>query len=52
MALNALDVLGQADTPGWTKRMPAQNIAELIDSLTPQEQEAVFEFIRFLESRN
>ena len=32
--------------------MPAGNIGELIDSLTPQEREAVLEFIRFLKSRN
>jgi len=32
--------------------MATDNITDLIDSLTPQEQEAVREFIRFLKSRN
>jgi len=31
--------------------MAAANIATLIDSLTPQEQEAVREFIRFLKAK-
>ncbi|MCU1275949.1 MAG: hypothetical protein JWO48_3380 [Bryobacterales bacterium] len=32
--------------------MAAENITELIDSLTPEEQETVREFIRFLKSKN
>jgi hypothetical protein len=31
--------------------MGADNITELIDSLTPQQQAAVCEFIRFLKSK-
>ena len=31
--------------------MGSQNISDLIDSLTPQEQDAVREFIKFLKAR-
>ena len=32
--------------------MAAENVADLVRSLTPVEQEAVCEFIRFLRNRN
>jgi hypothetical protein len=32
--------------------MAAENITELIDSLTPEERESVREFIRFLKTKN